>query len=442
MKKHLIISSGALLGALAIGAGIAGIHTQTLATKAEGEKEVISFNITTFKALNANVVLFNTDKTMPSFSKYYEFKWTVDGQEKASGVLENNSDKGGTSSVYFAWNGAKPDDNDAIYRHFHLSAGTVIYEDDSVKYVLEKDYNFWRARHSGGDAFSSWVWQHGEGATVADVPSFSLGDATTNAAQPDLSRWLVQAPFVKSSGWKSADLGSGNAFLYAMNGSTTYELGYNGDSAGHSSSLFGDLGKADVTTGNEYVLPTFSGFDTTTGTDKEISFYFPKGTLFGGFNDGYRCFLENDYYITVLNDFIAGTTASSQELYYQPVTNFVTNYMHMDDSAYEGEGTGLCVSAGTYAAAKAAYSGLNAYQKLFFLNSNLYKDAAARLNTWASVNGDVIDPVSREFKKASVVSLPAGENSGNQTTLIAVISVGVFAAAGALAFALKKKRHE
>ena len=435
MKKHLIISSGALLAALSVGAGIAGIRALTFATKAEGEKEVISFNITTFNALNNNVVLLNTDKTMPTFSSDYVFKWTVDNQTKDTWTAANGS----ADAIYFAWAGTLP--SDTGYHHWRLAAGTVIYEDDSSKYVLEKDYNFWQSRHSGGNGTATWVWQHGTKDAPSEIPSFSLSGCVEQGVQANLNRWLVKPEFVKSSGWSSVDLGQGNAFYYALNGSSSYELGYNGDSAGHYLLLDGNLKTADVTTGSEYMIPSFSGFDTTTGIDKEISFYFPKGTLFGGFNPGYSCFLENDYYITILKDYIIGMTTSSQEYFYQPVTNFVSNYMHMSDADYEGDGTGLCVSDGTYSAAKAAYSSLTSIQKFFFFNSALYTGAVERLNAWASANGDVIDPTTKEFKKASVVSLPAGESNGNQTTLIAVISVGVFAAAGALAFALKKKRQ-
>ncbi len=441
-KRNIIIASASLLSAMAIGAGIVGISPKAAEVKAEGEKEVISFNITTFHTLNDNVVLLDTDKTMPSFSADYVFKWTVDNQIKDTLVLENNGDQGGKNAVYFAWAGTKPVDGDKGYHHWHLEAGTIIYEDDSSKYVLEKDYNFWYSRHSGGGDFSAFVWQHGAGETVSEIPSFSFSDSTNTVIHHDLKSWRINIPFVKSSAWSSATLYNGNPLYYAMNGSSSYELGYNGDSADHNLAIDGELPNASYTTGTALFILSFNGFDTTSGADKEISFFFPKGTLFGGQSAGYYCFLENDYYVTALKDYVVGTTASSQSLFYQPVTDFVSNYMHMSDVDYEGDGTGLCVSAGTYSTAKDAYTNLSSIQKFFFRNSALYTDAFNRLTAWATANGETLNSATGEISKSSSFTILGDGDKDNNTLYYAVLAVSALLVITVTsAFYFRKKRH-
>lgn len=70
---------------------------------------------------------------------------------------------------------------------------------------------------------------------------------------------------------------------------------------------------------------------------------------------------------------------------------FVNTYMHMDDSDYSGSGTGLCISAGTYAAAKEAFNNLSRDQRDVFMRDSAYADAFARLQAWAAANGESIN---------------------------------------------------
>lgn len=439
-KKHIIILSASLLSAMAIGAGIVGITPKAAKVKAEGKTQV-AFNITTFNAMNPNVALFDLDTAMPTSASAPEFKWVVDGVKKTTVALLNAGDK----TLYFAWNGSKPADGDLGYHHFRIDAGTVIFENDDTQYVLENDYNFWLARHSGGNNSAAWVFQHGANGSASEVPSFSVGDAT-GAVQSASSRWNLAVPYTKSSAWTVNGGGLWNAcpYYYAMDDSTDYTIGYNESTAAedHHFELAGGLSDSTELTGNVLFLPYFNAFDTATGDDKFISFYFPKGTLFGGLNEGYSCFLENDYYITILKDRVFGTRQSTADLIYNPVKSFVDSSMKMGDTAYDGAGTGLCKTDGVYAAAKTAYNALNDNQKFTFCNFSGYEDASKRLNAWATANGDTLNSVTGVLSKASTVSLNNG-NGGNSTLYVATFTTGaLLVVTAASVFFYRKKRQD
>ncbi len=437
-KKNIIILSASLLSAMAVGAGIVGIAPKAAEVKAEGKTEV-PFNITTNCAVGEYTIKFNVDQTMPAFATTPSFTWLIDGVETTMPVYQGEEDAN-TKTLSFAWNGHYP--TDTGYHHFRIDAGTVVYEDDTTKYVLEKAYNFWQARHSGGNDTATWVWQHGDSA---DIPSFSVEDSVSGGPQASFNRWLLTANYTKSDGWSVVDGGLWNCcqYLYATGDSTAYSLRYNTSDKHYCELANAEGGLAGSTslTGSEHFILYFEGFDTTTGGDQFVSFYFPRGTLFGGLNDGYRCFLENDYYITVLNGRVFGTTKSTAELIYTPVQSFIDTNMKMGDTAYDGTGTGSC-KGDVYNAAKTAYNTLSDNQKFAFCNYDGYADEKARLLAWAAANGDTLDASNAIVEKKSS-SLLIGASSRGSDVYVAAVCAGALALVGVGAcFVFRKKRED
>ncbi len=433
-KQLILVASLSMVAALGVAGGIlASTANSAAAVKAEGEKTTIEFDITTYKTMNANVVLFNVDTEIPTITSCPTFNWVVNGKGAISQVYSGSS---ATEGMYLVWNGTFTED--AVYRHWRIPAGTLMFESDTAKYVLKNDYNFWRTRHSGGGDFSSWVWQHGDSSAV-ETPSFSFGDAASGTSATADGRYDITIPYTKTGSWKSASLWNGNAYTYAFDESTDYALGYTADDSNSEIYLLGEIEDNSNASGSERVVVYFSGLGTTTGTDKFISIYFPKGTLFGGCNAGYSCFLENDYYITIMNDRMFGSTKSTAEMIYTPVNAFVTSNMHMNDAAYDGTGTGACTSI--YSDVKTAYNTLTENQKYAFLNYSGYTDAKARLLSWAAANGDALDASnSIVAKKSSSLILNGSSNSSNVYAL-AICAGALALAAGGAFFVFKKKRE-
>ena len=82
---------------------------------------------------------------------------------------------------------------------------------------------------------------------------------------------------------------------------------------------------------------------------------------------------------------------SESQLYvFDSVQQWIDANMHMEDENYEGNGTGLCKSAGTYTAAKEALLALGEDVVEHFRTNagSKYTDALARYNAWAEANTD------------------------------------------------------
>lgn len=291
MKKHVLLLAGALFA-------LCGYRSSVVPTEATGEKETILFDFTTERAMNDNVVALETDITLPVFSQH-DFAWEVNGKTKNTFALGNDSS---STFLHLAWNGEKPEgDNGLGYRHFHLEAGTTIFSTDTADYVLRSDYNFWWTKHSAGGSAYGWVFQHG-GNDVAyvnhEIPSLSFKGDIAGGVQAANGRWLAYLPYEKDGSWsQSANSWSANAvFIDDGSGYTLYDYTYSAE---------GYLKFADKvssnTKGTLMTLILFSPFNTETGEDLDryISFYFPKGTLLGGINEGYPFMVEEDAYFEI-----------------------------------------------------------------------------------------------------------------------------------------------
>ncbi len=461
-KKNIIILVASLSMVASLGTAC-GVLTASLrspvAVKADGEKTVAYVNVTTQNGLNEINLLLNLDTEIAGTGGNYQESQSL--YWRAANVTHNNvSYEAGLTLfannpkvLYVSWGSTYP--SDTSYHHWQLKKGTVLFETSDTSYVLEDDYNWWQTRLSGGGAGVSWMFQHGGNSAFwnAEIPSFSLADGATgvvnnytNSDGSKVARYNITADYTKSSAWKSNGVWNSNAFFYSFDDSGDYTLAYNGDSDGHELNLTsagtGGISETTDLTGKELLLFNFSGLGTETGTDKFVSFYLPSGTLFGGLNQEYGCFLENDYYITIMNDkIVGGTTTSSQDLIYAPVKNFITSYMHMSDTAYDGAGTGSC-KGDVYNAAKNAYNALSDNQKFTFCNYDGYADEKARLLAWAAANGDALDASNAIVEKKSS-SLLIGASSRGSDVYVAAICAGALALVGAGAcFVFRKKRED
>lgn len=104
------------------------------------------------------------------------------------------------------------------------------------------------------------------------------------------------------------------------------------------------------------------------------------------------------------------------------VQNWIDSYMHMSDSAYDGNGTGLCKSSGTYLTAKIALVSLGTENVNKFANNegNKYTLALARYLAWANANED-----NSPFSGTTIDSLYQPESTANGTLMIVIIASSV-----------------
>ena len=120
-----------LLGVATLGlsTGFLKNNTSVVHEAKADEKETVYFNITSAGAYNDNLIILNVDKTLPT------------GNHKMS-VFYNGSyndfwvNYGSETTVYFTWSGHKPVGT-TTHHHYRLDAGSVYFEDASIKYVLE-----------------------------------------------------------------------------------------------------------------------------------------------------------------------------------------------------------------------------------------------------------------------------------------------------------------
>ncbi len=270
--------------------------------KAEGEKETVYFDITTEAAIGDYTVLLKTDKVLPSFENY-DFTWYVNNKAKTSTTLYNSSDP---SSISLGWNGEKPGSGDYSYHHYHIEAGTALFETDTAKYVLENDYNFWWTSSANGNVSScTWVFQHGGADVIADAfseaPSLKLAGAMSNSgANPNLGVWTVYLPYEKGDWSGNENPWNANLFYADSDGSGYKLIDYTQVSGG----AFWWMDKIpSATRGTELTYIPFKALESSDGTfSRYVSIFLPKGTLIGGWNNGYGVMIENDTYFEIMKD--------------------------------------------------------------------------------------------------------------------------------------------
>lgn len=130
------------------------------------------------------------------------------------------------------------------------------------------------------------------------------------------------------------------------------------------------------------------------------------------------------------------------------VDEFVLNYMHMEDDAYDKGSTyvGLCDAEDgegntPYSLAKEAFNALDDDQRDLFLKEAKYSNAKARLLAWAEANHDSLNSTTNvlEANRGSFGNLFA-DNSNSTATIIIIISmISLTTIAG---YAILRKRKE
>lgn len=279
--------------------------------KAEGEKEIVYFDIKEETANGLYSVQFKTSLAFPSLSNH-DFAWYVNGEPKTSVAI---FDPASPATVNLGWNGEKPAESDS-YHHFHIEAGTVLGESDSARYVLKNDYNFWYTMASGGpETWCHWVYEHG--SLESDFPSFVTGEVPTLTFAGEIptetsdgaplsriniaeKRWDIPLPYQKGDWTGASDPYNGNVFFVDLDGSGYKMLDYASFSGG-ALNWYGVF--SGQSSGTELGLIPFSALGSEDGTlARYASIRIPKGTLMGGFHKGYSFMVEEDAYFDIGTD--------------------------------------------------------------------------------------------------------------------------------------------
>ena len=121
---------------------------------------------------------------------------------------------------------------------------------------------------------------------------------------------------------------------------------------------------------------------------------------------------------------------------------FVDGYMHMTDPDYEGEGTGLCKSAGTYLAAKEAIISLGDVYIDEFENNSVFEDAYLRYTKWAIANGDTSPFEGTGIVSAGSIGGIFGALDDNIATIIVIVVSGVAITSIGALLVLKKRKEQ
>lgn len=432
MKKR-ILPLFLILGAAALGVSTSVIKNYTPAvyeTKAD-EKETVYFNVTSKGAYNDNLIILNVDKQLPA------------GTKTKTSVFYNGSytdfwiNYGTESSIYFTWSGHVPHKTNS-YSHFRIDAGTVFYEDASIRYVFENDYNIWWTAQSGGNGNYSMIAQE-------NVPSFKISAYNTQNVMAN-GFWQLFVQFEKKAEAKSLGFYNGTPY-YEADGRDEYTL-YDWSSDPFAC-MHGDNSgvlNTDATEGQIWLrIPFKNHTDSASGTDNKCrSIWFPKGTLFGGWVSGYPMYLENDVYFDHDGQWFSHAvySTSTKERVYDPLDAFRTS-LKMDDATFDGNGTGACKTL--YPNIKSTWNGFTTYQKKAFANTDYYAPAFERLQAWATANGDVLNPTSYALNANNTAILPIFNNNqyNNRTIEIAIVSVVLVASIGiiGLFILIKRKRY-
>lgn len=124
-----------------------------------------------------------------------------------------------------------------------------------------------------------------------------------------------------------------------------------------------------------------------------------------------------------------------------PLENWMDDYLHMNDPAFDGEGTGACVSEGLYLDAKRAFFDLESGVRdpFTYNNMNRYTAGFERYLAWAKANGD-----SRPFQEVYQFNTsPSYFNqiifSGDETASVILVLTCVVFTIASVSFFIRKK---
>lgn len=122
--------------------------------------------------------------------------------------------------------------------------------------------------------------------------------------------------------------------------------------------------------------------------------------------------------------------------------SWIESYMHMNDSDYEGDGTGLCQSAGTYLTAKSALSGLGEVYITQFKDGvqSAYASALARYQAWATACGDTT-PFDGTSSINSAHGMQLASMNSNGLIIVIITAFVTTTFVGGYFFLRKKKEN-
>ena len=118
---------------------------------------------------------------------------------------------------------------------------------------------------------------------------------------------------------------------------------------------------------------------------------------------------------------------------------FISTYLHMDYT----ENLGYCKDNEHhyYSTAKTAFNALNTHQRSLFTSNSAYSTEWARLSTWASKNGEILNG-SNQLGSAKKVNLTTIKIVNEDVMVIVTISLISLASVAALIYFLKKKKEK
>ena len=195
--------------------------------------------------------------------------------------------------------------------------------------------------------------------------------------------------------------------------------------------LYASSGKSNVLKGKTSlgdtsyftIEVTDTGIATIVCADADVE----RNTIkFNSTNALFSCYAngQDNVYLYALTQYSAEDAANA----------FIENYMHLDYVSNEG----LCAGEnGYYAKAKEVFNALSDDEKLFVTeNAEVY----ARLQAWASANGDVLngDMVLETPLKSSILGFITNDSATNTTSIIIIITI--IAAFGCVTIFLSRKR--
>ncbi len=282
--------------------------------KATGEKETVLFDFKDEAAMNDSYIRLNTNIELPAYSQT-SFSWYLNLEAQESAALASN---GASSSINLSWNGLRPADGSLPYKHFQIKAGTVIAENDTTQYVLRNDYNFWWTQHSGAVGLRGWLFQHGGADALAgdaktnyEILSLSFkGDLSPSGPNDDLKRWNFYVPYEKETGPSTSEEGWNGNISYVDSGEGYNLVDFSSDFINVTEPI------SSGSRGTVLMCINYTPLGLTNGTDFDhhISFYFPKGTLFGGAFGSYAFMIEEDAYLEAYsNGTVAGVFSSPHD---------------------------------------------------------------------------------------------------------------------------------